>query len=154
MQATVFGPGRFARTAFRLREGAAPLDACSFVALSRGDLVGAVTLSAIAVGATQGALLGPLAVLPEAREKGIGRALLAKATERAFVGGLPFVLLVGDAPYYAPYGFQTVPFGNITMPGPVDPARLLIALNPSLRAGVPSGAARAVSQQNLERSRD
>jgi predicted N-acetyltransferase YhbS len=44
------------------------------------------------------------------------------------------VLLVGDAPYYGPLGFEVIPTGQITLPGPVDPARLLAAeLVPGVR---------------------
>ena len=39
--------------------------------------------------------------------------------------GFALVLLVGDMPYYGRFGFAPVPPGQITLPGPVDPARLL-----------------------------
>lgn len=140
----VFGPGRFARTAFRLREKAAPFLSLSLVAEEAGTLIGAVSMSRIAVGDTNGVLLGPLAVLPEKRDVGVGKALLFQAVEAAHRSGEPFVLLVGDLPYYAPAGFEVVPLGTMTMPGPVDPSRLLIAISSSanaLPAGVVRGAA-------------
>lgn len=86
-------------------------------------------------------LLGPLAVLPSKRDLGIGKALLAKGVAAAFEAGEAFVLLVGDLPYYAPVGFKVVPFGSMMMPGPVDPSRLLMAVNPE-RPTSPSGAVR------------
>jgi predicted N-acetyltransferase YhbS len=47
------------------------------------------------------------------------------------------VILVGDMPYYARSGFVPVPPGQIVLPGPVDPARLLaLELAPSALAGV------------------
>ncbi|MFN3225771.1 MAG: GNAT family N-acetyltransferase [Hyphomicrobiales bacterium] len=141
LQAAVFGPGRFARTAFRLREKAAPLLPLSLVAEEQGGLIGAVSMSRIAVGEYHGVLLGPLAVLPEKRDLGIGKALLAKAVAAAFESGEPFVLLVGDLPYYAPAGFKVVPYGTMHMPGPVDPSRLLIAINPK-RSILPTGNVR------------
>ncbi|MFN3169991.1 MAG: GNAT family N-acetyltransferase [Hyphomicrobiales bacterium] len=144
----VFGPGRFARTAFRLREKAAPLLALSLVAEEADTLIGAVSMSRIAVGEVEGVLLGPLAVLPEKRDVGVGKALLFQAVEAAHQSGEPFVLLVGDLPYYAPAGFAVVPFGTMTMPGPVDPTRLLIAINRSVDAlptGLPTGAVRGTS---------
>jgi predicted N-acetyltransferase YhbS len=47
--------------------------------------------------------------------------------EAAKAAGVKLVLLVGDEPYYGRFGFHPVPPGQITMPGPVDPARLLAA---------------------------
>ncbi len=132
LQARVFGPGRFVRTAFRLRETAAPLLSYSRVAEENGRLIGAVSMSRIMVGDVPGVLLGPLAVLTEKRDLGVGKALLQDSVAEAFKASEPFVLLVGDLPYYAPVGFLPAPFGTIIMPGPVDPARLLIAHNPDV----------------------
>lgn len=142
LHATVFGPGRYARTAFRLREKAAPLLALSRVAEEDGVLIGSVSMSRIVAGGMHGVLLGPLAVLPEKRDFGVGKALLADAVALAFAAEEPFVLLVGDMPYYAPAGFARVPFGQLVMPGPVDPSRLLIALNPGAGVQDLSGAVR------------
>lgn len=138
LHAMVFGPGRFARTAFRVRERATELFSLSRKALLEDELVGAVTMSRVLVGETSGVLLGPLAVSPRLRDLGIGRLLLAEAVQATFEAGEPYVLLVGDLPYYAPTGFQRVPVGSIAMPGPVDPSRLLIALRPGHEA-VPVG---------------
>ncbi|MEM6711229.1 MAG: N-acetyltransferase [Pseudomonadota bacterium] len=142
----VFGPGRFARTAFRLRETATPLSAYSFVARKDGDLVGAVSMSRITVGTVPGALLGPLAVRRSLRDVGIGKMLLMAAVDAAFAGQEPYVLLVGDLPYYAAAGFVRVPFGQVIMPGPVDPLRLLVARNPdpSATTNIPQGEARGI----------
>ncbi len=142
LHAVVFGPGRYARTAFRLREKAAPLVALSYVAEEDGVLIGAVSMSRVAVGEARGVLLGPLAVLPQKRDLGVGKALLARAVASAFSVGESFVLLVGDLPYYAPVGFTRVPFGQMVLPGPVDPSRLLIATNPEAMVDVPAGAVR------------
>lgn len=148
LHATVFGPGRFVRTAFRLRERAGELlpisrKALLEKALLEDVLVGAVTMSRIMVGETPGVLLGPLAVMPDLRDLGIGRVLLAEAVTAAFAAGEPYVLLVGDLPYYEHVGFKRAPFGTMAMPGPVDPSRLLIAVNPD-RADVPSGSVSGV----------
>jgi predicted N-acetyltransferase YhbS len=62
---------------------------------------------------------------PAEKGKGIGRALVQEGLSRAKAVGFGLVLLVGDMPYYGRFGFQPVPFGPITLPGPVDPARLL-----------------------------
>lgn len=144
LQAEVFGPGRFARTAFRLRETAAPLLPLSLIAEESDQLIGAVSMSRIMVGAVRGVLLGPLAVLPDKRDLGIGKALLAKSVAKAFDAGELFVLLVGDLPYYAPVGFKTGAIGTMTTPGPVDPSRLLIAMNPE-HSSSPSGAVRGAA---------
>ncbi len=141
----VFGPGRYARTAFRLREKAAPLLPLSLIAQEKGDLIGAVSMSRIIVGDARGVLLGPLAVLPAKRDLGVGKTLLAKAVAAAFAAGEAFVLLVGDLPYYAPAGFKVVPYGTMQMPGPVDPARLLIAMSPDC-SSLPNGAVRGSAE--------
>ncbi len=122
-----FGPGRFARTAFRLREGHPHDPRLSFVATVGGDLVASVRLTPIRIGAAPALLLGPLAVRPHLKNRGIGKALMRTAMEAARVDGHRLVLLVGDLPYYWPFGFRPVPPGSIEMPGPVDPARLLLA---------------------------
>ena len=120
-----FGPGRHARAAARVRERGPHDRALSFVA-RRGDRpIGSVRLTAISVDGTLGHLLGPLAVVPELKHHGIGRALIERACEAARSAGEgQFVLLVGDAPYYERHGFALVR-GPI-MPGPVDPSRLLV----------------------------
>ena len=122
-----FGPGRYARTAFRIREGRRHLLSVSFTASIGTLLVGSVRLTPIRIGETEALLLGPLTVEPPFRERGIGRALIARALADAKAQGHRLVLLVGDAPFYARAGFRQIPKGQVTMPGPVDPARLMIA---------------------------
>ncbi|HRK24690.1 MAG TPA: N-acetyltransferase [Beijerinckiaceae bacterium] len=121
-----FGPGRFARTAERIREQAGPRLDLSFVARVATLLVGSVRLTPIRIGDAAGLMLGPLAVEPAFRSRGIGRLLIERALKEAQAKGLKLVLLVGDLSYYGKLGFQPVPMGRITMPGPVDPARLLL----------------------------
>jgi predicted N-acetyltransferase YhbS len=120
-----FGPGRFTRTAYRLREGMTPLSSCSFVARVGTFLVGANIMTPIRAGAAPALLLGPLTVEPAFRSRGIGERLLDTSLEAARTHGHKLVLLVGDEPYYKRVGFKRVPMGRLTMPGPVDPARLL-----------------------------
>ena len=123
---TVFGPGRFARTAFRVREGiSADPDFC-FVAIEDKTLVGSVRLTKVAIDQEEAYLLGPLCVADPKQGGGIGKALVKKACEAVHEKHALPVLLVGDAPYYAPLGFERAPHG-IKMPGPVDYARLLVA---------------------------
>lgn len=120
-----FGPGRFALSAYRLREGVSPDPDLSFVAHVGTLLVGANRMTAIACGGKPALLLGPLTVDPAFRSRGIGEALMGKSMEAARNGGHKLVILVGDEPYYRRVGFKRAPQGRLTMPGPVDPARLL-----------------------------
>lgn len=139
-----FGPGRFARTAFRLREGVAPVAALSLVAEREGQVVGSVRLTPIVIGeAAPALLLGPLAVLPQLKNQGIGKALMRRSIDLARQDGHRLIVLVGDLPYYWPFGFRAVQPGQLVMPSPVDPARLLAAeLVPGTLATV-GGAVRA-----------
>jgi predicted N-acetyltransferase YhbS len=121
----VFGPGRFARAAYRIRETADPDPSLSFVARVGTLLVGAVAMTPVDIGGAKALLLGPLIVEPVFRSQGIGEALVTRALEAARAAGWTLVVLVGDEPYYSRMGFQPVPPGRITLPGPVDPARLL-----------------------------
>lgn len=127
LQAEAFGPGRYARTAFRIRENVPHRTDLAFVSHSGSDLAGSIRLTPIKIGVTDALLLGPLTVSPTFKSRGLGKALMQTALDAAKVAGDKLVLLVGDAPYYQPFGFEQVPFGQITLPGPVDPARLLIA---------------------------
>lgn len=121
-----FGPGRFARTAYRLREGVSPDYALSFVAHVGTFLVGSNIITPIRVADTPALLLGPLTVDPAFRSRGIADALVHRSLAAARAAGHGLVLLVGDAPYYAKAGFKPAPQGHFKMPGPVDPARLLV----------------------------
>ena len=121
-----FGPGRYARTAYRIRERREHMLSLSFVARVGTLLVGSVRLTPIRIGEAKALLLGPLTVEPPFRSHGIGRALIARAIADAKAQGHRLVLLVGDAPFYGRAGFKPIPDGEVTMPGPVDPARLLV----------------------------
>lgn len=122
-----FGPGRYAKSAYRLREHVPHRLDLSFTARIGTLLVGSVRLSPILIGTTPALLLGPLTVEPPFRERGIGKALLTKAVEVARDKGHRLIVLVGDEPYYGRVGFRHIPKGLATMPGPVDPQRLLVA---------------------------
>ena len=128
LHAKVFGPGRFTRTAYRVREGAPALSPYCRAALLGDRLVAAVCFTPISIGRVGGALLlGPLAVDPDLAGQGFGRRLIAEAMDAAKADGVKLVVLVGDEPYYGRFGFHPVPPGQITLPGPVDPRRLLAA---------------------------
>ena len=122
-----FGPGRYARTAYRIREGVSHRLPLSFTARIGTLLVGSVRLSPVRIGETPALLLGPLTIEPPFRERGIGLRLLNHALQEAKTTGHKLVVLVGDEPYYNRCGFKQIPKGTVTMPGPVDPQRLLVA---------------------------
>jgi predicted N-acetyltransferase YhbS len=122
-----FGPGRYARTAYRIREGRGHILDLSFTARIGTLLVGSVRLTPVQIGETPALLLGPLTVEPPFRERGIGQALIERAVAEARAKGHRLIVLVGDEPYYAKAGFKRIPKGRARMPGPVDPARLLVA---------------------------
>jgi predicted N-acetyltransferase YhbS len=121
-----FGPGRFALTAYRLREHVAHRLDLSFTARLGTLLVGSVRMLPISIGETKALMLGPLTVEPPFRSRGIARMLINRALEEAKAKGHRLVVLVGDEPYYGRVGFKSVPRGQMKMPGPVDPARILV----------------------------
>jgi predicted N-acetyltransferase YhbS len=132
-----FGSARFAKTSERLREGRLPAEGLSFVATDRGRLAGTVRLWHVSAGPGRPALLlGPLAVRPDCRGRGIGAALMARAIAQARRRGHQEILLVGDEPYYARFGFSAAATGALSLPGPFERHRLLsLSLASPARAG-------------------
>jgi predicted N-acetyltransferase YhbS len=125
LHARAFGPGRYARTAFRIREQAMAVEGLAFVAHVGSLLVGAVQLTPIRIGDKPAFMLGPLTVDPPFEGRGIGRALMERCAHSARALGSTLILLVGDEAYYRRSGYVRVPMGQIRLPGPVDPMRLL-----------------------------
>jgi predicted N-acetyltransferase YhbS len=125
LEERAFGPGRFARTAFRLRENNPPDPTLSFVARVSTLVVGSIRITPIRIGRTSALLLGPLTVDPAFRSKGIGKSLIEASLVAAASAGHMLVLLVGDEAYYSRVGFRRAP-AAIIMPGPVDRMRLLV----------------------------
>jgi predicted N-acetyltransferase YhbS len=124
----VFGLSRRVKTSYRLREGEKPVEGLSFVALEAGNrVVGAISFWNVLIGGKgyPALLLGPLAVAPDRQGTGVGRALMKVGLDRASQIEARLVILVGDEPYYSKVGFRKVPEGQLLMPGPVDPDRLL-----------------------------
>ena len=121
-----FGPGRFARTAYRLRETAGEEVVRRFVARVSTLLVGANQLTPVRCGHAPALLLGPLVVDPAFQSRGVARALVGVALDAARSAADRLVILVGDEPYYRRFGFTRVAPGRLTLPGPVDPSRLLV----------------------------
>lgn len=115
-----FGPGRFAKTAERLREGGTV--AAGFVTHEDGKVVGSVRLWRIQIGGTPALFLGPIAVDRDYRKEGLGAALVEACLNVARVEGQG-VLLVGDEPYFGRFGFGVI--SGVVLPGPADPRRVL-----------------------------
>ena len=115
-----FGPGRFAKTAERLRERAGVADA--FVARAGEQIVGSVRLWTIRVGDTPAVFLGPIAVADEHRKSGLGAELVQACVAHAQAQGFG-ILLVGDMDYFGRFGFA--PASGVRLPGPVDARRVL-----------------------------
>jgi predicted N-acetyltransferase YhbS len=122
-----FGPGRYAKSAYRLREDMSHALDLSFTARIGTLLVGSVRLTPVCIGEAKALLLGPLTVEPPFRSRGIGLKLIERSLAAAKAKGKRLVVLVGDEPYYARAGFKRAPRGRIALPGPVDPARVLVA---------------------------
>ena len=121
-----YGASRFAKASERLREDRVPADGLSLVALDRGRIVGTVRLWHVTAGPGRAALLlGPLAVDPAHRNRGIGSELMRRVIARADLARHRAILLVGDAAYYGRFGFTAAPTGELWMPGRFDRARLL-----------------------------
>ncbi|MEJ2123618.1 MAG: N-acetyltransferase [Alphaproteobacteria bacterium] len=126
LNAEAFGPGRFTRTAHRIRESSMHGPLIALTAWHGTELAGSVHFTSIAIGGKRGALLlGPLAVAPNFRKNGCGAQLIRAGVSEAERHGFRLVVLVGDLPYYQREGFQMIPAGQILLPGPVDPERLL-----------------------------
>ncbi len=129
-----FGPGRFAKTAERIRETAHI--AAAFTAHEDGRLVGSVRLWAITVDGLDALFLGPIAVAQDSRRGGLGADLVRACIGEAQHRGVAGVLLVGDPPYFERFGFQPAP--DIRLPGPADPRRVLWL---PITSAAPSGLA-------------
>ncbi|MCR6672392.1 GNAT family N-acetyltransferase [Devosia ginsengisoli] len=127
LQAIAFGPGRFSKTAYRIRERF-PIDpSLSLVAEVDGTACGSVWMTPVSIGGINGWMLGPLATHPNFRKLGAGKLLAREVTKRALArGDGQFVMLVGDRDYYCPLGWEPTALGNIEFPGPVDPTRVLL----------------------------
>lgn len=127
INAEAFGPGRYTRAAYKIREGGPHDPSMSFVVLHQNQVIASVRMTPIAAGKGRAMLLGPLAVRPDYKNQGLGKALVKMALEAAHRAGRGATILVGDAPYYEPLGFKRLPYGQITMPRPTDPNRMLAA---------------------------
>jgi predicted N-acetyltransferase YhbS len=131
------GPDRVLKPSERLRRGRLPARGLSLVARDGDRIVGSVRLWHVDAGKDRPALLlGPLGVDPDCQGMGIGAALMKASIERAALLGHAAILLVGDAPYYARFGFSAEPTRQLKMPAPVLRKRFLgLELQPGALAG-------------------
>ena len=120
-----FGANREARTCQRLREGRVPAEGLSLSAVRGDELVGTVRLWHVSAGGCPALMLGPLAVEASYRKLGLGTALMDHALAAAKARGHRAVILLGDAPYYARFGFSAQKTGELSLPGPFERERLL-----------------------------
>ncbi|KTS31701.1 GCN5 family acetyltransferase [Methylobacterium indicum] len=120
-----FGEARFTKTCERLREGRLPSDGLALVVEMQDRLVATVRLWDVDAGGTPALMLGPIAVDPALHGLGIGNRLMRAALARAAAFGHRAVILVGDAPYYARFGFTRERVGGLRLPGPYAPERFL-----------------------------
>lgn len=148
LHAQLFGPDRFKRAAYVLREGVPHDMSLSFVACDESDSpLASVRMTPIVIGERPALILGPLVVAPEIRGRGGGKALVRLALAHAWAAGHKVVLLVGDLPYYAPLGFVHLGRDVITLPAPVDPDRVLVSgLSESVLSDL-AGPARSVADR-------
>jgi predicted N-acetyltransferase YhbS len=120
-----FGENRQMRTCQRLRDGRAPAEGLALSVVRKGRLVGTVRLWHVSAGGIPALMLGPLAVDPSCRKFGIGAALMEHALTAAKARDHGAVVLLGDAPYYARFGFSTLKIDKLSLPGPFERDRLL-----------------------------
>jgi predicted N-acetyltransferase YhbS len=120
-----FGENRHMRTCQRLRDGRAPAEGLAFSAMAEGRLVGTLRLWHVSAGGKPALVLGPLAVEVSSRKLGVGTALMDHALAAAKTRGHRAVILLGDAPYYARFGFSAQKTGELSLPGPFERERLL-----------------------------
>ena len=132
-----FGEGRDARTCQRLRDGRLPAEGLAFSAVTKGKLVGTVRLWHVSAGGRAALVLGPLAVDPSCQKLGVGGALMRYAIDAARRLGHSAIILLGDAPYYARFGFEAAKAAELHLPGSFERERLL---GLALREGALDGA--------------
>jgi predicted N-acetyltransferase YhbS len=143
-----YGSVRFTKPSQRLRSGRTPARGLSFVAVEDGQIIGSVRMWDVAAGPDRNALLlGPLAVDPGRRKRGVGAALMRHALQAAANRGHRAVLLVGDPAYYGRFGFSHEKTGQLWLAGLDDRTRLL---GHELKADGLDGARGAIRTPKIE----
>ena len=136
-----FAPGRGALSSYQLRQDVAPIAKLCTVARDEYDvLAGAIRYWPVEIGSSRAPalLLGPVAVHPTRQGEGLGALLMGESLSLAAELGWIRVLLIGDEPYYARFGFTRDAAKDLTFPAPYNPGRLLgLALNSGGFEGCP-----------------
>ena len=123
-----FGPDRFKKTAYRIRESLHPISDLSFVARAEEKLLASIQYWPVLIGGkTKALLLGPIVVSPDLQGQGIGVALIRESLKKASEFGHEIIILVGDPEYYERFGFQSAFDAGLSLPGPVEDHRFLVA---------------------------
>jgi len=135
---------RMAKTCERLREGRKSAEGLAFASHGPdGRLIGTLRMWHVTAGPARPALLlGPLAIHPWFRDRGLGGALMSTAINEASRLGHGAILLVGDAPYYARFGFDNAVTEELWLPGAFERSRFL---GLELKSGALNGARGLVS---------
>ena len=121
----VFGPGRFAKSAYRFRDSQEDIAELAFVAENHlGHIVGTIRYWDFSV-SDKIILLGPIAIEKGLRNMGLGENLMYVSLEKAKNMGYVQVVLVGDYKYYQRFGFTHDMADNIRFGYPINPERLL-----------------------------
>jgi predicted N-acetyltransferase YhbS len=122
-----FGPGRFARSVYRLREKNDRDTEFSYIYELNNQILSSISYyKTFLNNDINGLLLGPLAVDPEHRGKGYGVELvkytiaLIKKTM-----AYDFILVIGDYHYYEKFDFKKIN-NTFSFYGPVNSEKVLI----------------------------
>ena len=123
-----FGPGHFAKTAERLREGNASLPDVSRVAVADGQVIGVCRLWPIVVGDAKvpAVFVGPVAVSPDFQGQRLGLTVTGEALEAATKADWGAAIIIGAPAYFGELGFDVVAPDRFTFPGPQDMARVMV----------------------------
>jgi len=129
MNEAAFGPDRTHKTVYRLREDVKPIKELCFVAIDqKGRMVASIRNWPILINERWPAiLLGPLAISPELRGLGYGKALMTTALAALSPQAPLPQVMIGDAEYYGRFwGFSNAHTQEWTLPGPFERHRLLV----------------------------
>ena len=123
-----FGPGHFAKTAERLREGNASLPDITRVAVSDGEVIGVCRVwpSFVGVGRVPAVFIGPVAVSPDFQGQRLGLTITGEALEAATKAGWGAAIIIGSVQYFSELGFTPVAADRFVFPGPQDMSRVMV----------------------------
>lgn len=123
-----FGPGHFAKTAERLREGNLSVPDVSRVAVSDGKVIGVCRVWPIRVGEgdISALFIGPVAVDPTFQGQRLGLTVTGEALEAATKAGWGAAVIIGAPNYFGELGFEQVATDRFTFPGPQDMSRVMV----------------------------